>query len=267
MPYIDFKQLVELEAKCQSTTNIIWRSAAHTDTGHVRKGNEDAFYNDPEQGLWAVADGMGGLARGDYASSVVVDAFVHYIKASSIAGCIRDMEIRLREAHANCRNSFKGTGKEKRERVGSTVAALYSYGGYGFLLWAGDSRVYRLRNDELKLLTTDHTVAQDKIASGAMTPQQAARHPSAHVLTRAVGVHQTLHLDLDFDLIQAGDRFLVCSDGLYNELSDDELHFLLKEGEAQEAVKSLVKNALDRGGRDNITAIVVDAVERSIGAG
>ncbi|BFM18367.1 serine/threonine phosphatase PppA [Maricurvus nonylphenolicus] len=260
MPYIDFNQLVELEAqcqlnKCQSTTDITWRSAALSDVGRVREVNEDAFYNDSEQGLWAVADGMGGLARGDYASGVVVDAFFHYMKASSIAGCVRDIEIRLREAHANCRNSFKNKG----ERVGSTVAALYYYGGFGFLFWAGDSRVYRLRNDELTLLTRDHTVAQDKIASGALTPKQAARHPSAHVLTRAVGVHQTLHLDLDFDPVQAGDRFLLCSDGLYNELSDEVLQSLLTQGEVQEAVKALVDKALDQGGRDNITAIVVDA--------
>lgn len=253
MPYINFNQLVELETKCQPTTDIIWRSAAHSDVGCVREVNEDAFYNDSEQGLWAVADGMGGLARGDYASSVVVDAFVHYIKASSIAGCIRDMEIRLREAHANCRNSFK----DKGERAGSTVAALYYYGGYGFLLWAGDSRIYRLRHNELQLLTTDHTMAQQKIDSGAMTPRQAARHPSAHVLTRAVGVHQTLHLDLDFDPVQAGDRFLICSDGLYNELSNDELLSLLQEGEAQESVHALVNKALEQGGRDNITAIVL----------
>lgn len=254
MPYINFDQLVELETKCQSITNIIWHSAAHSDVGHVRKINEDAFYSDSEQGLWAVADGMGGLARGDYASGVVVDAFFHYMKASSIAGCIRDIEVRLRDAHANCRNSFKG------EQVGSTVAALYYYGGYGFLLWAGDSRIYRLRNDELSLLTTDHTVAQSKIDSGAMTPERAARHPSAHVLTRAVGVHQTLHLDLDFEPIQPGDRFLICSDGLYNELADEELHSLLKLADAQLAVKALVNQALDQGGRDNITAIVVDAV-------
>ena len=260
MPYINFNQLVELEDKCQSNqADITWRSAAHSDAGRVREVNEDAFYSDSEQGLWAVADGMGGLARGDYASGVVVDAFFHFMKASSIAGCVRDIETRLREAHANCRNSFKGKGKEKSERVGSTVAALYCYGGYGFLLWAGDSRVYRLRNNELELLTTDHTVAQDKIASGAMTPEKAARHPSAHVLTRAVGVHQTLHLDLDFDPIQVGDRFLICTDGLYNELSDDELRSLLTEGEVQEAVKALVNKALDQGGRDNITAIVVDA--------
>ncbi|MGH1372226.1 MAG: PP2C family protein-serine/threonine phosphatase [Cellvibrionaceae bacterium] len=254
MPYIDFDQLVMLETKLQSTTNLTWRSAAHSDVGRVRKTNEDAFYSDSEQGLWAVADGMGGLARGDYASGVVADAFFHYIKASTIAGCIRDIEIRLREAHANCRNSFKG------EQVGSTVAALYCYGGHAFLLWAGDSRVYRLRDDTLELLTLDHTVAQSKIASGVMTPAQAARHPSAHVLTRAVGVHQTLHLDLDYDSIQAGDRFLICSDGLYNELPDRELHPLLKEGEPKQAVKVLVDRALNQGGRDNITAIVVDAV-------
>ena len=259
MPYIDFEQLTALEARCQqnqhqSTHEMTWRSAAQSDVGRVREINEDAFYNDSEQGLWAVADGMGGLARGDYASAVVMDAFFNYVKKSSIADCIRDIEVRLRAAHENCRHSFN------EEQVGSTVAALYCYGGYSFLLWAGDSRIYRLRDDELQLLTTDHTVAQNKISSGAMTPEQAARHPSAHVLTRAVGVHQTLHIELDFDSVQAGDRFLLCSDGLYNELSDDALCSLLKEGEVQETVRALVNNALHQGGRDNVTAIVVDAI-------
>ena len=236
----------------------------------MRKINEDAFYNAAEQGLWAVADGMGGLARGDYASSVAIDAFFHHVRSNSLAACIKDIETRLRHAHANCRNSFKNSNdlhnkhsnksKGKAERVGSTVAALYHYGRFAFLLWAGDSRVYRLRNQKLSRLTTDHTVAQSKIDSGALTPQQAAKHPSAHVLTRAVGVHQTLYLDLDFASIEPGDRFLLCSDGLYNELADNELLIPLQQGEPQEAVQALMNRALDQGGRDNITAIVVDAI-------
>ena len=115
-----------------------------------------------------VADGMGGLARGDYASGIVIDALFHHIKTNNLADCIRDLEIRLRQAHSNCRNAFQG------ER-GSTVAALYYSAAWRFS-WAGDSRIYRLRNRQLSLLTTDHTIAQSKIAS-KLSPQQAARHP------------------------------------------------------------------------------------------
>lgn len=253
MPYIDFKQLVELETEVAATAPIAWQSAGRSHPGRVRSANEDAFYGSAQQGLWAVADGMGGLARGDYASGVVAEAFVHFVKLKSLAACIRDLEMRLRQAHSKCRHSFPG------ERVGSTVAALFNYGQYGFLLWAGDSRVYRLRAGRLDLLTTDHTVAQDKLSRGELTPAQAERHPSAHVLTRAVGVHQTLHLELDYGLVEPGDRYLVCSDGLYKELVADDIQRLLGPGSVNQAVEALVEGALERGGSDNITAIVVEA--------
>lgn len=253
MPYIDFKQLVELEPDCETTRTISWLSAARSHAGRVRQSNEDAFYNSSELGLWAVADGMGGLARGDYASGVVAEALVHFVPSKTLAACIRDLEMRLREAHSYCRNSFPG------EQVGSTVAALFSYGCYGFLLWAGDSRIYRLRDGQLQQLTQDHTVAQQKLARGELRAAQVAFHPSAHVLTRAVGVHQTLHLDLDYAVVQSGDRFLICSDGLFKDLTDDEVKRLLAQGAVAEAVDALLDGALDKGGRDNITAIVVDA--------
>ena len=253
MPYIDFQQLVELEADCESRREFSWHSAGRSHPGYVREGNEDAFYNATELGLWAVADGMGGLARGDYASGVVIEAFVHFGKSSTLAQSIRDLEVRLRSAHEKCRNSFPG------ERVGSTVAALFSYGAYGFLLWAGDSRVYRLREDHLTQMTTDHTVAQEKYARGELTARQAASHRTAHVLTRAVGVHQTLHLELDYQAVQQGDRYLLCSDGLYNDLTRGEIQHYLGLASIEEALDALVEGALNKKGGDNITAIVLEA--------
>lgn len=253
MPYIDFEKLIELEAECGATGQICWQSVGRSHAGHVRKVNEDAYYNTAESGLWAVADGMGGLARGDYASGVAIEAFVHLDRADTLAQCIRDLEVRLRDAHDKCRTSFPG------ERVGSTVAALLSYGCYGFLMWAGDSRVYRLRDGQLTQMTKDHTVAQDKYARGELTARQAASHRTAHILTRAVGVHQTLHLELDYRPVQPADRYLVCSDGLYNELTRAELRQLLGSGSIEEALDALVDGALDNGGGDNITAIVVEA--------
>lgn len=253
MPYIDFQQLVELEPDCATGPAPTWQSAGRSHPGLVRDGNEDAFYHSSEQGIWVVADGMGGLARGDYASGVVVDAFFHFVRPSNLAASIRDLEMRARDAHSKCRTSFPG------ESVGSTVAALFSYGRYAFLLWAGDSRVYRLRGGELLQMTTDHTVAEQKVARGEMSPQRAAVHPSAHVLTRAVGVHQTLHLELDFAVVEAGDRFLICSDGLYKDLKPETIRQHLQPGTPQEAVDALIEAALERGGQDNITVIVADA--------
>ncbi|GAB1255854.1 serine/threonine-protein phosphatase [Aurantivibrio plasticivorans] len=253
MPYIDFKQLKELETTCTSAASISWHSAAKSHAGLVRKANEDAFYHSSEHGLWAVADGMGGLNRGDYASGVVAESLVHFMKASSLAESVRDLEMKLRDAHNLCRTSFPG------EQVGSTVAVLFNYGSHVFFLWAGDSRIYRLRNNTLTQLTTDHSVAQTMIARGQLRPAQAEHHPSAHVLTRAVGVHQTLHLELDFDCVEPGDRFLICSDGLYKDLTVDDIEQLLAQDTADNAVRALIDGALNKGGRDNITAIVVDA--------
>ena len=253
MPYIDYQQLVALEAEVVSAPGITWRSVGRSHAGRVRDVNEDAFYHSSDQRLWVVADGMGGHARGDYASGVVAEACVHFVKSSSLAASIRGLEEKLRGAHHSCRNSFRG------ERVGSTVAVLFAYGQYGFLLWAGDSRVYRLRNGSLTQMTQDHTVAQEKVARGELRAGQVPFHPSAHVLTRAVGVHQTLHLELDYDVVQKGDRFLICSDGLYNELTAAEIQQYLAQSTKEEALDSLLDSALANGGRDNITAVIVDA--------
>ncbi len=254
MPYIDFQQLVDLEQTMTDQAVITWHSVGRSDVGRVRNTNEDAFYHSTEQCIWAVADGMGGLARGDYASGVVAEAFVHFGKSSNLAASIRDLETRLRAAHTNCRSSFEG------ERVGSTVAAMLSYGQYSFFLWAGDSRVYRLRGDQFHQMTKDHTVAQGKFERGELSANKVASHPGAHVLTRAVGVHQTLHLDLDYQTVEPGDRFLLCSDGLYNDLSREEIRQALASAEAQTALDTLIDCALEKGGSDNITAIVVDAL-------
>lgn len=257
MPYIDFAQLERLESAIAKGNPVHWHSAAQSHVGHVREVNEDAFLNSSEQGLWVVADGMGGLARGDYASGVVVEGLLHFCHASSAAISIRDLEMRLRLAHDDCRNSFQG------ERVGSTVAAMLSYHNHAFFLWAGDSRIYRLREGKLKQLTTDHTVAQERQRNGELSGLQARMHPSAHVLTRAVGVHQTLYLDLQYDTVMGGDRYLLCSDGLYQGQSIDELEAHLGSGDSTEALQSVLALALKDGGRDNITAVVVDAADVS----
>lgn len=253
MPYIDHQQLAEIEAKDKPTPLITWQSAARSHVGRVRKLNEDAFFNSAEQGLWAVADGMGGLARGDYASAVVAEAFVHFARQQTLTSNIINLEARLADAHKNCRHTFKG------EKIGSTVAAMFAFGSYCFFLWAGDSRVYRLRENSLEQMTVDHTLAQEKCARGELRPGQLAFHPAAHVLTRAVGVHQSLHLDLHFERVEQADRFLICTDGLTRELTAGEIQQGMQGSTVEEATETLVDQALHRGGHDNITALVVEA--------
>lgn len=256
MPYIDYQELAALDARIRNEVvvpQVVWQSAGHSHVGRVRQLNEDAFFNSTDLGLWAVADGMGGHSRGDYASKVVVESLVHFAVQQSLPETIVHLEARLREAHGICRSTFRG------ERVGSTVAALLSYSPYVFCVWAGDSRIYRLRENRLKLMTRDNTVAQEKYARGELTASQAATHPTANILTRAVGVHQTLHLDLDFDRVAPEDRYLICSDGLYNHLSFADIERYLS-GPTAQALDTLVDRALQAGGRDNITAIITEAL-------
>ena len=230
-----------------------WQSASRTDLGRVRHINEDSFLDSPEQRLWVVADGMGGHSRGDYASGAVVNKLQTFARQGSLLANLQDLESRIQAANEQCRNAFRN------KQPGTTVAAMFTHGGYCFCLWAGDSRVYRLRNQELEQLTTDHSVAQRKLANGELTEEEAATHKSAHVLTSAVGIREQVELDLIHSQAQPGDRYLLCSDGLYNPMAFADIESLLSKGTPEEASAALVDLALERGGPDNITLIVVDA--------
>ena len=245
----------EAEATSESDPGeaIAWDSASGSDIGRVRHINEDAFLDSQEQRLWVVADGMGGQSRGDYASSAVVEQLRAFPRQISVLANLQDMESRLQVAHEKCRTAFR------KHRPGTTVAAMLAHGNYCFLLWAGDSRIYRLRGGELEQLTQDHSQAQEQYARGALTEQELANHHSAHVLTRSVGAHRNLRLDMHYSPVQGGDRYLLCSDGLYNPVEFGEICAAMGQGSPEEAFKSLVNLALERGGRDNITAIIVDA--------
>lgn len=221
----------------RSTDNAItWYSASKTDVGRVRYINEDAFLDSEEQRLWVVADGMGGHSRGDFASSAVVEQLRTFLPQTSLLANLRDLEERLQAANERCRRAFR------KHRPGTTVVAMFAHGGYCFFLWAGDSRAYRLRDGELVQLTEDHKLTQ-----------------RMNALTRAVGIRENLHLDLYYTAVQEGDRFLLCSDGLYNSVESSQICTALGQGSPKDACHFLVDLALEGGGRDNITVVVVEA--------
>ncbi len=230
-----------------------WRSASHTDVGRVRPINEDAFLDAPEQRLWVVADGMGGHSRGDYASSAVVKQLGAFPHNSSLLFNLKDLEDRIQTANDKCRTAFRN------KKPGTTVVAMLAHGGHCFFLWAGDSRVYRLRDQTLEQLTVDHSVAQKKVASGEISAEEADDHKDAHVLTRAVGIRAEVQLDLAYARVQEGDRYLLCSDGMYNPVDSSELQNCLAQGGPEDACQALVSSAMAHGGPDNITVIVVEA--------
>lgn len=228
-----------------------WFSCAATNVGHVRKINEDSFLDAREQGLWVVADGMGGHSRGDRASQSIIEA-LHTFKAGEEAlADVNNLMDRLAEANTTCRNLGDG------QVIGSTVAALYIHDKAAYILWAGDSRIYRHRAGEFAQLTDDHSVVQELHRLGELTADEAENHPSANVITRAIGVADDIEIQVRQVDVLPGDRFLVCSDGLFKDVKPHEVDGNLALPSPRQALDQLVRLALRRGGTDNVTAIVV----------
>ena len=233
--------------------NLKWHSVSASQTGFVRTVNEDALLDARENSLWVVADGMGGHSFGDEASRAVVDQLVSFKRTEDMAANIKDIEQRLANANGYCRR--KANGKV----MGTTVAAMFAHDPYCFFIWAGDSRIYRYRDNHLDQMTEDHSFVQELVALGELRREEMEKHPSSNIITRAIGVNDNLQLETNYALIEPGDRYLVCSDGLFKDVSHDEIAEGMACITAEETIETLVDLAMDRGGRDNTTAIVVQA--------
>jgi len=233
---------------------IRWTSAARSDVGLVRAVNEDACLDQPERGLWAVADGMGGHSVGDFASRMVIDKLSEVQSPSSLTNFLAEVRKRLQTANQRLRAEAVA---RHVQRIGSTVAVLLAWDRHCACLWAGDSRIYRYRNGRLKLLTRDHSQIEERRARGELTSEEAIRRTAHNIITRAVGAVDTLNLDEEIVEVADGDTFLLCSDGLSNDVSEQEMRTALAPGDCHQASEALVDLALTRGGRDNISAVVV----------
>ena len=233
--------------------NLSWKSASDSKLGYVRTVNEDAHLDAAEQNLWVVADGMGGHSYGDEASRTIVEQLQTFRASPDMRADIEDLQDRLTVAHSLCRSN--GNGK----LMGSTVVALFVHDPYCFFLWAGDSRIYRYRGDSLDQMTEDHSLVQGLVSIGELKREDMDKHPSSHIITKAVGVQTELELDLRYALVEPGDRYLICSDGLYKDVTEDEIAQGMAKATIDESLNQLVDLALDRGGTDNTTAIVVQA--------
>lgn len=234
---------------------FFWSSAARTDTGKIRRHNEDAYLELPGRGLWAVADGMGGHDAGEVASAAIIEALEDTPHFSSLRSFVDEVENRLLQCNAKLRDLAISRGRN--QIIGATVVVLITYGKLAICLWAGDSRIYRYRRGELCQLTQDHTQVEEMVCSGLLTREAARGHPNANVVTRAVGARDGLYVEIDAEFIESGDRFLLCSDGLDKELQDSEIRDILAEGEDIDTVNALINLALSRRGRDNVTVVVV----------
>lgn len=232
------------------------RSVSRSHVGRVRKINEDRLLDCAPRGLWAVADGMGGHAAGDVAAEAVVTALRALTEAPR---AIDATAIEAVLAYTGRRLHARTAGGAAR-MSGSTVVALHLQGSAGTLLWAGDSRAYRLRDGMLARLSHDHSLVQELIDAGALTPEMAERHPKAHVVTRALGAASDIEIDIRAVDVQPGDRYLLCSDGL-SGAGDPDLAGLARHP-IETIADALLDRALADGGKDNISLVLIEIVGR-----
>jgi PPM family protein phosphatase len=231
--------------------------AGITNRGAVRDRNEDSILTDPTGTLWAVADGMGGYGNGDVASDIVIDCLA---KIPDEADPGPTLVARLKEANdlVIARQRMPGMG-----RMGSTVVAVLISRAVAHVAWAGDSRAYLLRGGHLRPLTRDHSVVQEMVDRGELSPEAAESHPESHMVTRAVGGGPELDVDLVTVPLAVGDRLLLCSDGLTRCVYEQTVEALLREATGPEdACQKLLREALDSGAPDNVSAIAVLIQER-----
>ena len=227
-------------------------SAADTHPGRTRSQNEDAHLVREEAGLWAVADGMGGHHAGEFASRTVIDALAAVQPQPSAALLLAQCESCVVDANARVRAVSTATG----ETIGTTLAVLLVHEANYACVWSGDSRIYRVRDGMLALMSRDHTQVQDMIDNGLLSAEEGRVSPYRNVITRAIGVSPEAELEIAGGLLRDGDLFLLCTDGLTTHVADDELAAGLADNVPGEACRHLLNLALERGGTDNVTLVI-----------
>jgi PPM family protein phosphatase len=240
------------------STALRWGGA--TNVGRVRTINEDNYMARDDVGLWAVADGMGGHRGGEVASEIACAALGQAFADRTVEGLVDAIE------HANAAVFDAAAGNPDLGGMGTTVVALavVDEGGDDMLAVAnvGDSRVYRLAGSDLDQLTEDHSLVADLVRQGRLSPEEAAVHPQRNIVTRVLGVNDDVPVDIVTVVPHRGDRYVLCSDGLFNEVPEpaiaDVLHRIDEPGEVAE---ELVRLAVAGGGRDNVTVVVVDVID------
>lgn len=251
---------------------MILRSHGISDVGRQRKLNEDSFLSDDELGLYVVADGVGGHAKGEIASAQAVDEVHGFVSnsynvvkryfAAPTAEHLFEVRRLLESAVQSACYMVYGLADldPNRHGMSTTMSVLLIVEAVGVVAQVGDSRVYRLRAGEAEQLTEDHTLINYKLKHGLISPEEAAHAPGKNVITRAVGHRDYVQVDTTSCAVQLYDRFLLCSDGLHGYLDTDEVGELMEGPSLERVAQRMIDLANGRGGRDNITALLVDAL-------
>ncbi len=257
---------------------MLIQTGARTDPGRVRKNNEDSHHLDPDLQLYVLSDGMGGESSGEVASHLAVETVVTHCRqaensrSTPIFGeaqpdvCDRTNRLSSAIHLANKKIFDTAASNPEQKGMGATIVAAWMDGPRLSLAHVGDSRAYLLRAGTLDQLTADHSLVAEKVRVGILTPQEADASEMQSVLTRAVGTHSGVEVDTTEHLILVGDTLVLCSDGLTRMVTDPEIaSTLLTSTSAQEAADRLVELANEYGGADNISVIVLRAINKSGG--
>ena len=237
------------------------RSCGKTDVGQKRNTNQDYLFcsNEPIgafPNLYIVADGMGGHKAGDHASHFAVERFVQLAGQTKQTNPVTLLRTLLDWVNDEVLQEAKSDDRYKG--MGTTFVAITIINGKGYIVNVGDSRLYLIHNQQIRQVTLDHSLVEELVRSGELTPQEARRHPRKNIITRAVGVSEELLPDFFEVEVQPGDRILLCSDGLSNMIDDKELgEIVSSDRDLDSTVKYLIDKANYYGGYDNIAAVVV----------
>ena len=227
---------------------------SRTHVGLRRKVNEDSIFERTERGLWAVADGMGGHEAGDVASAKVVEALR---SLPIVYGLDELVEAAIDALYGVNRELIELARSGDHSRtIGTTVVGLAIADGHFRCFWAGDSRAYRIRGGQIRRLSRDHSLVQDLVDAGMLKPEEAEKHESANVITRAVGVSEDLEMDSSTGDADSGDIFLLASDGLTRLVDDYEILEELTSAPMDQAADKLVELVLARGAPDNVSIVL-----------
>jgi serine/threonine protein phosphatase PrpC len=244
-------------------------SCGITDVGLKRGHNEDNYLINEELNLFVVADGMGGHAGGEYASAICVNTVEEVVTSLEMNGGKEGLAVESDDpvelAREKLRYAIQLAGRRIFEKaaempefhgMGTTAVVLLVEAGNAIIAHVGDSRLYMVREGKPEQVTDDHSLVYQKVKEGLITPEQAKTHRMRNVITRSLGYQEDVEVDVQVRALRRGDRFLLCSDGLCGHLELDEVGDMLEKAGPQDAARRLVEVACERGGEDNITAIV-----------
>ena len=231
------------------------RICHRTHQGLVRATNQDNWL--AEASLYGVADGMGGHRGGETASRVALQVFRNAIGSRKPDAAVLRMAVEA----ANRRVFDMSAHDESLQGMGTTMSMIWADGSRLLIAHVGDSRIYRLRGGELRQITDDHSFVAELVRNHVITPEMAKTHPQRNIITRAVGVDPSVEVDLLEEQLQPGDLWLICSDGLHGMVEESEICSILSGMEPEEAADKLISRALENGGYDNITFVLLSNAE------